>query len=72
MRRVEKVVQRIDIDHPGATGWSLGSDIPFDMESNPWTETFGQGETWSGSWLNTENDDLVFADDTIFGFFTQE
>lgn len=47
-------------------------DIPFDMESNPWTETFGQGETWSGSWLNTENDDLVFADDTIFGFFTQE
>ncbi|GLA26971.1 hypothetical protein AnigIFM63326_004153 [Aspergillus niger] len=72
MRRVEKVVQRIDIDHPGATDWPSGSDIPFDMETNPWTETFGQGETWSGSWLNTENDDLFFADDTIFGFFTQE
>ncbi|GKZ58873.1 hypothetical protein AnigIFM49718_004711 [Aspergillus niger] len=72
MRRVEKVVQRIDIDHPGATGWSSGSDIPSDMETNPWTETFGQGEAWGGPWLNTENDDLLFADDTIFGFFTQE
>jgi hypothetical protein len=25
MRRVEKVVQRIDIDHPGATHWPSGS-----------------------------------------------
>ena len=25
MRRVEKVVQRIDIDHPGATDWPSGS-----------------------------------------------
>ncbi|OJJ38104.1 hypothetical protein ASPWEDRAFT_310047 [Aspergillus wentii DTO 134E9] len=72
MRRVEKVAQRIDIDHPGTTGLPASSDIPSGIETVPWTGTFGQGESWSGSWLNTETDDLLFADDTIFGFFTQE
>ncbi|OJJ68405.1 hypothetical protein ASPBRDRAFT_67979 [Aspergillus brasiliensis CBS 101740] len=75
MRRVEKVVQRIDIDHPGTTSWSAGSDISSGIDTVPWTGTgtFGQEETWSGSWLNAENDENFFlADDTIFGFFTQE
>ena len=48
------------------------SDIPSGIETVPWTEDFGQGESWSESWLNTETDDLFFADETIFGFFTQE
>ncbi|GKZ33183.1 hypothetical protein AbraIFM66950_002972 [Aspergillus brasiliensis] len=76
MCRVEKVVQRIDIDHPGvATSWSAGSDISSGIDTVPWTGTgtFGQEETWSGSWLNAEIDENLFlADDTIFGFFTQE
>lgn len=35
------------------------------------SETFGQGEAWSESWLNVETDDFFLTDDTIFGFFAQ-
>ncbi|OGM47332.1 hypothetical protein ABOM_003854 [Aspergillus bombycis] len=70
MRRIEKVVQRIDLDCPGTTGGLASSDVQF--EPTPATETLGQGETWGASWLNLETEDLFFADDTIFGFFAQE
>ncbi|KAE8363542.1 fungal-specific transcription factor domain-containing protein [Aspergillus caelatus] len=72
MRRVEKVVKRMDIDHPGTTESLASNDTQFGIEAILPTETFEQGEAWSESWLNVETDDLFLADDTIFGFFAQE
>ncbi|KAE8399636.1 fungal-specific transcription factor domain-containing protein [Aspergillus pseudonomiae] len=71
MCRIEKLVQRIDLDHPGATG-GLASNVQLGTEPIPATEAFGQGESWNEPCLNVETDDLFFADDTIFGFFAQE
>ncbi|KAL5364636.1 fungal-specific transcription factor domain-containing protein [Aspergillus floccosus] len=72
IRRVEKVVQRIDIGHPGTTGCPASSDMQFGAEPIAGTEALAGNENQGGSWLNAETDDLFFADDTIFGFFTQE